>query len=133
MSVEITLQVIVQNHMGIVRLEILRLNHIAPHVTLYCHMQQPSISTENFIRFLDPIIFGDYPIEMYRVLASKLPTFTAEERRKLQNKLDFIGINHYSTVYVKDCMNSPCMVDRFDGNALVSTTAERNGVPIGSP
>jgi len=79
-------------------------------------------------------MFGDYPLEMRQVLGARLPTFTSEERRKLQeNKLDFIGINHYTTVYVKDCIYSPCMVDDFDGIALVSTSGERNGVPIGPP
>ena len=85
-------------------------------------------------RFLDPIMFGDYPLEMRQILGARLPTFTSEERRKLQKyKLDFIGINHYTTVYVKDCMYSPCIVDDFDGNALVSTGGERNGIPIGTP
>lgn len=78
-------------------------------------------------------MFGDYPHEMRRLLGSRLPTFTTEERRKLQNKLDFIGINQYTTVYVQDCIYSSCMVGDFDGNALVSTSAERNGVPIGAP
>lgn len=83
--------------------------------------------------FLDPIMFGDYPLEMRQILGSRLPTFTSEERLKLQNKLDFIGINHYTTVYVKDCMYSPCTVDDFYGNVLISTSAERNGIPIGAP
>ncbi|XP_020259696.1 beta-glucosidase 18-like [Asparagus officinalis] len=83
--------------------------------------------------FLDPIMFGDYPVEMRRVLGSRLPQFTSEDRRKLQNKLDFIGLNQYTAVYVKDCIYSPCVVDTNDGNALVSTSAERNGIPIGYP
>jgi len=70
---------------------------------------------------------------MREILASRLPTFTAEERRKLQNKLDFIGINHYTSIYVKDCMYSPCVFDDFIGNALASVTSQRNGVPIGAP
>lgn len=78
-------------------------------------------------------MFGDYPLEMRRVLGSRIPTFTSEERRKLGNKLDFIGINQYTSVYVKDCIHSPCIMDNFDGNALVSISTTRNGVPIGAP
>jgi beta-glucosidase len=73
-------------------------------------------------------MFGDYPLEMCRLLGSRLPNFTYEERRKLQNTLDFIGINQYTTVYMKDCIYSSCVVDDFDGNALVSTCTEINGV-----
>ncbi|XP_020084044.1 probable inactive beta-glucosidase 14 [Ananas comosus] len=81
--------------------------------------------------FLDPLFFGDYPSEMREILASSLPTFTSEEKKLLQNKLDFIGINHYMALYVKDCMFSSCALDGYNGNALVFATGERNGIPIG--
>ncbi|ONK57356.1 uncharacterized protein A4U43_C10F19250 [Asparagus officinalis] len=82
--------------------------------------------------FLDPLLHGDYPIEMRRVLGSRLPTFTDEEKIKLRNGMDFIGVNHYTSLYVKDCMFSPCELDKFSGNALVFATSQRNGVPIGA-
>uniref|UniRef100_A0ACD5UT98 Uncharacterized protein n=1 Tax=Avena sativa TaxID=4498 RepID=A0ACD5UT98_AVESA len=82
--------------------------------------------------FLDPIILGDYPPEMRRILGSNLPQFTLKERNKLLvTKLDFIGLNHYSTLYVKDCIFSPCEVDPIDGDARVISLAERDGVVIG--
>lgn len=83
--------------------------------------------------FLDPIMYGDYPLEMRQILGSRLPKFTAEEKTKLQNQLDFIGINHYTSIYVKDCIFSPCPLDTDDGHALVFTTSQRNGAPIGDP
>ncbi|XP_072987480.1 beta-glucosidase 18-like [Typha latifolia] len=84
--------------------------------------------------FLDPIIYGDYPPEMRQVLGSNLPTFSFEDRRKLKYKLDFIGVNHYTTLYAKDCMFSPCRIgDSDQGNAVVFTTGDRNGLPIGTP
>ncbi|XP_072984167.1 probable inactive beta-glucosidase 14 isoform X1 [Typha latifolia] len=81
---------------------------------------------------LDPIILGDYPLEMRKILASRLPTFSPEEKKLLQNKLDFIGINHYSTCYIKDCMFSSCELDRYYGNSLVLSTGKRNGSLIGN-
>jgi len=85
-------------------------------------------------RFLDPIIYGDYPPEMRQLLGSKLPTFSPEERRKLGYKLDFIGINHYTTLYVKDCMfTSDCPSGQDIQYALAAYTGERNGVHIGPP
>jgi beta-glucosidase len=86
-------------------------------------------------RFLDPIIYGDYPPEMRQLLGSKLPTFSPEERRKLGYKLDFIGINHYTTLYAKDCMfSSGCPSSGQEiHHALAAFTGERNGIPIGPP
>ncbi|XP_010920356.2 beta-glucosidase 18 [Elaeis guineensis] len=83
--------------------------------------------------FLDPVIFGEYPPEMRQVLGLRLPTFSSEDRRKLQYKLDFIGINHYTSKYVKDCMFSPCNEGSTESTAFVISTGERNGIPIGTP
>ncbi|RLM73066.1 putative inactive beta-glucosidase 14 [Panicum miliaceum] len=83
--------------------------------------------------FLDPIILGDYPSEMRRILGSSLPEFTLKQKKKLQaTKLDFIGLNHYTTLYVKDCIFSPCEVDPIDGDArVVSSATGHDGVLIG--
>ncbi|KAK1283515.1 Beta-glucosidase 18 [Acorus calamus] len=83
--------------------------------------------------FLDPIIYGEYPPEMRQILGLRLPTFSPEDKKKLANKLDFIGINHYSTLYVKDCMFSPCESSVNGAYAYGSRTGERDGLPIGAP
>ncbi|XP_073111294.1 beta-glucosidase 18-like [Elaeis guineensis] len=83
--------------------------------------------------FLDPVIFGEYPPEMRQVLGLRLPTFSSEDRRKLQHKLDFIGINHYTSKYVKDCIFSPCEEGKTDSTAFAMSTGERNGIPTGTP
>ncbi|KAK2644434.1 hypothetical protein Ddye_019629 [Dipteronia dyeriana] len=58
--------------------------------------------------FLDPIIYGNYPEEMKRILGSTLPEFTSNDMEKLKKGLDFIGINHYTSYYVQDCISSTC-------------------------
>ncbi|CAM0903812.1 unnamed protein product [Alopecurus aequalis] len=83
--------------------------------------------------FLDPIFFGEYPKEMRELLSSNLPEFTPAEKRLLQNKVDFIGINHYTAIYAKDCISTPCDLKTYEGNALVLATGERDGVLIGKP
>lgn len=76
---------------------------------------------------------GDYPSEMRQILGTNLPTFSSEDKKKLRYKIDFIGVNHYTTLYVRDCLYSPCEVADFNGNAFTYTTGERNGIPIGTP
>lgn len=84
--------------------------------------------------FLDPIVYGEYPPEMRQVLGSRLPTFSPADMRILQNKLDFVGVNHYTTEYVKDCLFSPCGLGGLErSNGYQETTGERNGLPIGTP
>ncbi|KAA8515484.1 hypothetical protein F0562_018905 [Nyssa sinensis] len=85
--------------------------------------------------FLDPILFGKYPAEMQRILGSILPVFSKYDLEKLKNGLDFIGINHYTSFYIKDCIFSVCEagpgVTKTEGYIL--RTALKDGVPIGEP
>lgn len=92
---------------------------------------------------LDPPVFGDYPPEMRRIHGSELPTFSTEESLLLSKSIDFIGINHYSSLYAKDCIHSSCSCIFNDSSCIqgsdrairgfVYTSGERNGVPIGEP
>ncbi|KAI0499755.1 hypothetical protein KFK09_017963 [Dendrobium nobile] len=82
--------------------------------------------------FLDPIIYGDYPPEMLQILGSRLPKFSIEDRKKLQTKLDFIGVNHYSSLYAKDCLFSPCDSETSEGNGFADRTGEKDGHSIGA-
>ena len=71
---------------------------------------------------------------MRKILGPNLPEFTLKQRKKLRvTKLDFVGLNHYSTWYVKDYIFSPCKLDPVDGDAdaQVVSLAERDGVLIG--
>lgn len=69
---------------------------------------------------------------MKAFFSSRLPEFTDQEKKMLQLKVDFIGLNHYTTIYAQDCKFS-CEVATSDGNAMVITTTERNGQSIGEP
>ncbi|XP_076883156.1 putative inactive beta-glucosidase 14 [Bidens hawaiensis] len=81
---------------------------------------------------LDPSIIGDYPEEMKEYLGSDLPSFSLDEKNFMKNSIDFIGINHYSAVYAKDCTNSSCLVTENRAiEGFVGTVGERDGVLIG--
>ncbi|XP_023738149.1 beta-glucosidase 18 isoform X1 [Lactuca sativa] len=81
---------------------------------------------------LDPSIFGDYPEEMCEYLGNQLPVFSLEEKNFMKNSIDFIGINHYTTVYTKDCMDSSCTATGVRAiRGFLDTVGERKGVLIG--
>lgn len=50
-------------------------------------------------RFVDPLMFGDYPSSMRSRVGSRLPKFCEAESTLLKGSLDFVGINHYTTWY----------------------------------
>ncbi|KAH9603521.1 hypothetical protein KSS87_004737 [Heliosperma pusillum] len=85
--------------------------------------------------FLDPIMFGEYPTDMRKILGTNLPRFSSKEKKTLNKALDFIGINQYTSFYVQDCMISSCEdgkgVSWTEGSFL--RTPWKNNIPIGEP
>jgi len=47
----------------------------------------------------DPLVFGEYPEEMRIRLGERLPQFTDAQRQEITDSVDFMGLNHYSTLY----------------------------------
>ncbi|TMW96203.1 hypothetical protein EJD97_007739 [Solanum chilense] len=56
--------------------------------------------------FVNPLVFGDYPDIMKKNAGSRLPKFTKQESKQVKGAVDFIALNHYMTVRVKDSSNS---------------------------
>ncbi|CAH9093544.1 unnamed protein product [Cuscuta epithymum] len=84
--------------------------------------------------YMDPIIYGTYPKEMKDLLGPLLPEFSKSDMQKLGNGLDFIGINHYTTIYAQDCLFSTCdppMKGNNKAEGFAGVTMSKNGVPIG--
>ncbi|KAK7332308.1 hypothetical protein VNO80_29058 [Phaseolus coccineus] len=76
-----------------------------------------------------------YPREMREILGEDLPP-VPYELEKLKPSIDFIGVNHYTSYFVKDCIHSVCEPGglgptRTEGSAL--TWAHINGMTIGKP
>lgn len=97
-------------------------------------MTRPDMSNLYSIRVLDPLVFGDYPAEMHQYLGSELPQFSLEEIEYLKGSIDFIGLNHYTTLYSEDCIYSNCTEGgdhAITGYQQVKTI--RDGIPIGEP
>ncbi|KAK4737272.1 hypothetical protein R3W88_000969 [Solanum pinnatisectum] len=56
--------------------------------------------------FVNPLVFGDYPDIMKKNAGSRLPKFTRRESKQVKGAIDFIALNYYMTVRVKDSSNS---------------------------
>lgn len=54
-----------------------------------------------FIRHLDPTTYGDYPQSMKDAVGSRLPRFTKDQKAKLKESTDFVGINYYTSFFAK--------------------------------
>jgi len=79
--------------------------------------------------FLHPILKNDYPISMKTLVGNRLPNFTTNDLVMLNGSIDFLGLNHYTSTYVKN--------GKSNGTGWISDkntidTKVRNGVPLGS-
>ncbi|KAI3845135.1 hypothetical protein MKX03_019802 [Papaver bracteatum] len=90
--------------------------------------------------FLDPIMSGDYPSSVKRIVGDRLPVFTKQESIDITGSFDFIGVNHYITVYVMDNSTSlppsesddyPTPDDPQLPDTFAITTSRKNGTEIG--
>lgn len=52
--------------------------------------------------YMDPLIYGYYPRSMKDNVKERLPEFTEEEARQLKGSIDFLGLNYYSSRFVKN-------------------------------
>ncbi|KAH0449899.1 hypothetical protein IEQ34_020591 [Dendrobium chrysotoxum] len=59
------------------------------------------IPQKTLLLFMDPIFFGDYPSSMRERVGNRLPKFSASDTSRVKGSLDFVGINHYTTYYIK--------------------------------
>ncbi|KAI5356404.1 hypothetical protein L3X38_009299 [Prunus dulcis] len=83
--------------------------------------------------YMEPLVYGDYPKSMRDFVKDRLPTFTQEEKKLLEGSFDFIGINYYTTRYVKNqpASTAKAVAYRFDSLTLSNLTENIDGVSIG--
>ncbi|KAI8557662.1 hypothetical protein RHMOL_Rhmol04G0027900 [Rhododendron molle] len=83
--------------------------------------------------FLDPLFFGEYPPSMQKLVGKRLPKITPKMSRLLIGSLDFLGINHYTTLYARNDRTRIRKLVLQDAatDAAVITTSSRHGVAIG--
>jgi beta-galactosidase len=49
--------------------------------------------------YAHPLVYGDYPESMTRLMGDTLPPLTPDDRARLKGSADFLGLNHYHTVH----------------------------------
>ncbi|XP_019057761.1 PREDICTED: beta-glucosidase 19-like [Tarenaya hassleriana] len=54
---------------------------------------------------LAPTTYGDYPQRMKDLVGFRLPKFTEDQKKKLRNSTDFVGINYYTGFFSTDHEN----------------------------
>ncbi|CAA7030500.1 unnamed protein product [Microthlaspi erraticum] len=108
-------------------------------LTPYTNSKDDEIATERAKDFfcgwmLKPLVSGDYPEVMKRNVGLRLPVFTEQESEQVKGSSDFVGIIHYTTVYVTNSKPTPSLLPNdsnfftdtgfeiiFTGNASVSS------------
>ncbi|XP_022736810.1 beta-glucosidase 13-like [Durio zibethinus] len=82
--------------------------------------------------YMEPLLLGQYPLSMRRLVRDRLPVFTAKDKELVKGSFDFIGINYYTSRYAKHIPINPqaapvsYLVDQH-----VNSTVDKDGVLIG--
>ncbi|KAL0336494.1 UNVERIFIED_CONTAM: Beta-glucosidase 40 [Sesamum radiatum] len=63
---------------------------------------QTSFVQRSYRRFIEPLIYGDYPRSMRTRVGTRLPKFSQAQAAQVKGAFDFIGINHYTTWYANE-------------------------------
>ncbi|XP_011095300.1 putative beta-glucosidase 41 isoform X2 [Sesamum indicum] len=83
--------------------------------------------------FLDPLLLGNYPLSMQKLVAERLPEITPETSRFLKGSLDFVGINHYTTLYARNDRTHfrKLILQDASSDSAVIATSSKHGIAIG--
>ncbi|KAF5762838.1 putative beta-glucosidase [Helianthus annuus] len=79
--------------------------------------------------FLNPLVYGDYPEIMKKNAGSRIPNFTKQESERIKGSFDFVGVNHYDTISIKNNPSSFEMETR-DMYADMAATLIVNGTDM---
>ncbi|KAK5814010.1 hypothetical protein PVK06_029462 [Gossypium arboreum] len=82
--------------------------------------------------FMEPLMHGEYPESMRRLVKDRLPVFTVQQNELVKGSFDFIGINYYTSRYAKNIPSTPNAAPAsylVDSN--VNATVDKDGVLIG--
>ncbi|CAN0880910.1 Beta-glucosidase 27 [Linum grandiflorum] len=87
--------------------------------------------TLNSMWMLNPIIRGEYPKSMKKLVRERLPKFTPEQSKVLKGSIDFLGVNYYTSRFAGYIPDKFPPDFKFDSG--VFQTSMINNKSIGKP
>ncbi|KAL8530941.1 hypothetical protein ACS0TY_007820 [Phlomoides rotata] len=78
---------------------------------------------------IHPLVFGDYPAIVKERAQTRIPAFTKRESEQVKGSLDFIGLNHYTTLYIQDDPNMSKDVEDFNSDIRAQQIYDNKGAP----
>ncbi|CAN0880835.1 Beta-glucosidase 13 [Linum grandiflorum] len=84
---------------------------------------------------LNPIVRGEYPKSMSKVVGERLPKFTAEQVKVLKGSIDFLGVNYYTSNFaghIPDANKFPPDFTYDSGVAVTSKLSTWRDVQTGA-
>ncbi|XVF12216.1 hypothetical protein REPUB_Repub08aG0095700 [Reevesia pubescens] len=85
----------------------------------------------DFVWFIHPLVYGEYPRTMQVIVGNRLPKFTKEEVKMVKGSIDFVGINQYTTYYMYDPHQSKPKVLGYQQDWNSGFAYAKRGVGIG--
>ncbi|KAM7262548.1 hypothetical protein ACFE04_000231 [Oxalis oulophora] len=80
---------------------------------------------------LDPIMSGNYPKTMRKLVGHRLPKFTKEQSETINISIDFLGLNYYTAHYAENVKSPVTENPSYMTDSRVIETMEKNGILIG--
>ncbi|CAK9140351.1 unnamed protein product [Ilex paraguariensis] len=112
-------------------------------ITLVSHWMVPQSTSKSDIRaaqraldfmygwFIHPLVYGDYPQSMHKLVGKRLPKFTIEQAVSLKGSFDFLGLNYYTANYAANVRFPNTINVSSSTDSQVHLSTEKNGKPIG--
>ncbi|THU62977.1 hypothetical protein C4D60_Mb01t10840 [Musa balbisiana] len=89
------------------------------------------VPIEKTLEFLHPLTYGYYPKSIQEIVKDRLPKFTADQVKMVKGSYDYVGVNQYTSYYIKDNgVTNPKPVS-YQDDWHVEFKHDRDGVPIG--
>ncbi|XP_022873098.1 beta-glucosidase-like isoform X1 [Olea europaea var. sylvestris] len=81
--------------------------------------------------FVAPVVTGDYPPIMRKLVGDRLPQFRQEQAKLVKGSYDFLGINYYTSTYASNSPSEPGTSPSYSNDQDIAVSSERDGIPIG--
>lgn len=69
-------------------------------------------------RFVEPIVYGDYPKSMKDLVKERLPIFSEEDKSLLKGSFDYLGLKYYVSSYAHNMPKPPTSVLHHEVDSL---------------